>query len=153
MRIGLIASALLLSSCASVPVPLKSVPTIQTVHQVQLSKKVIFDRSLEYIARVFNDSKEVLELKDPESGKIVGKGITSFNNGKGWSSSVISCEYKFMIEAKDNRYRTTYESFTGIWGGIRIPIYDERHWQEVAAEAKELDEDLFKFLNKKPDSW
>jgi len=47
---------------------------MQKVHEIDLTKNEIYDLSLEWMARTFFDNKEVVEIKDKENGKIIGKG-------------------------------------------------------------------------------
>ena len=67
-----------LASCASVPVAPVEERSVQKVHDVDLTQNEIYDISLEWMARTFFDSKEVIELKDKDNGKIIGKGIVTF---------------------------------------------------------------------------
>ncbi len=59
------------------------------------------------MAKTFLDSKAVIEIKDPENGKIVGKGITFVRSG----IAMLDCRFTLTIDVKDGRYRTTYENF------------------------------------------
>lgn len=69
--------AILFSSCVSVaPVERRTVERIVTVDGA--TKQEIFLRTLEWFAYTFKSSKDVIDLKDQESGKIIAKGYIDF---------------------------------------------------------------------------
>lgn len=149
----LLFSMSILASCVTVPQP--EVPeeerSLQKVHEIDLKKSVIFDKSLEWMAQTFVDSKAVIELKDKESGKIIGKGRTSFNVESGLSSVPIPCRFTLMLEAKDNKYRATYDNFIGMWGqseNIPQPLKQKAHVDAVKEKMLQLDKALYDYLTK-----
>jgi hypothetical protein len=48
--------------------------SMQKVHDIDLAKNEIYDKSLEWMAQTFSGSREVMELKDKDKGLIIGKG-------------------------------------------------------------------------------
>ena len=110
--ISLMVPLLLLAACANLQVVPTEERQLQKVNEINLSKNEIFDKTLEWMALSFNDFTIVIELKDKENGKIIGKGITNFTN----VIVSIPCRYTMIVEIKDNKYRTTYNSFVGLWG-------------------------------------
>ena len=140
---------LLFFGCA---VMMQTIPSEELVHQkvyeLDLSKKEIYQKSLEWLAKTFISSKEVIELKDEDSGKIIGKGITEFTN----VIVKIPCRYTITIEAKENRYRITFDTFIGLWGEYHNnpkPINNEmerKYLTEVKNNLDLLAEDLFTYL-------
>jgi hypothetical protein len=144
-------SVIALASCASMPVAPMEDRSMQYVHDVDLTKNEIYDISLDWMARTFFDTKEVIELKDKEDGKIIGKGITFFRGKIGWFSADIPCRFTMIIEAKDNKYRTTYNNFVGLWGenySRPEPIEQKAYVDAVKAKLAVIDGDLYSYLKK-----
>ena len=128
---------------------------VRQIHEVKLTKDEIFPKCLEWMAQTFVDSKEVVELKDKETGKIIGKGITNFMSGGIVS---IPCRYTIVIDIKDYKYRTTYKNFIGLFGQYRndpVPLKHKAYIDEVKTKLMSLDQDLFIYLTtaKKDDNW
>jgi len=138
----------LISGCAvtkQAPVVPPEELTLQEVHEITLSKDAIFARSLEWMVRAFVDSSQVIELRDKENGKIIGKGMTEFYNGE----MPTPCRFTMMIEAKNNKYRVTYSNFTGMWGAARNlprPLWHSGHIEQVKAKLRKLDASLYSYL-------
>jgi len=139
------------ASCASMPKAPIEDRSAQKVHDIDLTKNEVYDISLEWMARTFFDSKEVIELKDKDNGKIIGKGITTFKGKIGWFSSIIPCRFTLIIEAKDNKYRTTYTNFVGLWGENQSrpePLEQKAYVDAVKAKLAIIDDDLYGYLKK-----
>ena len=107
--------------------------------------------SLEWMARTFFDNKEVIELKDKDNGKIIGKGITMFRGKIGWFSANIPCRFTLLVEAKDNKYRTTYNNFVGLYGENQTrpePLEQQAYVDAVKEKLALIDDSLYKYLSK-----
>jgi len=146
-----IISLIAFASCASVPVAPIEDRSMQKVHEVDLTKSEIYDLSLEWMARTFFDNKEVIELKDKDNGKIIGKGITFFKGKIGWFSANIPCRFTLIVEAKDNKYRTTYNNFVGLYGENQTrpePLEQKEYVDAVKAKLAVIDESLYDCLKK-----
>lgn len=144
-------SVIAFASCASAPIAPMEDRSMQKVHDIDLTKNEIYDLSLEWMARTFFDSKEVIELKDKENGKIIGKGITSFRGKTGWFSANTPCRFTLIVEAKDNKYRTTYTNFVGLWGENQSrlePVSEKAYVDTVKAKLAVIDDDLYGYLKK-----
>jgi hypothetical protein len=125
--------------------------SLQKVRDIDLTKDEIYDLSLEWVAKTFFDSKEVIELKDKDNGKVIGKGLTSFRGKVGWFSADIPCRFTLIVEAKDNKYRTTYTNFVGLWGESQTraePLVEKKYVDAVKAKITLLDDDLYGYLMK-----
>ena len=59
-----ILSVSVFASCASAPIAPIEDRSMQKVHDIDLTKNEIYDMSLEWMARTFFDTKEVIELQD-----------------------------------------------------------------------------------------
>ena len=144
-------SVIALASCASMPVAPMEDRSLQKVHDIDMTKNEIYDISLEWMARTFFDNKEVIELKDKDNGKIIGKGITTFNGKIGWFSANIPCRFTLIVEAKDNKYRTTYNNLVGLYGESQTrpePLEQKEYVDAVKAKLAVIDEDLYSYLKK-----
>jgi len=85
------------------------------IHEIQQSKKINFNRILEWSAITFGSLSDVLHYKDFESGKIVIKGfydITHKNEYKGfWGKSLegfqtTKCYLTYIFTVKDDIIKT-----------------------------------------------
>lgn len=149
-------SSILLASCATNPVPVVVVVPIEDrsmekVREINLTKDEIYDSALEWIAQTFVDSKAVIELKDKDNGKIIGKGMTSFTSSNRLASSNIPCRFTLIVEAKDNKYRTTYNNFVGMWGQLSdmpLPLDQNPYIDDVKAKLSLMDDGLYFYLIK-----
>jgi ABC-type antimicrobial peptide transport system permease subunit len=93
----------------------------------------------------------VIELKDKDNGKIIGKGITSFRGKIGIGSTNVLCRFTIIVEAKDNKYRTTYNNFVGLWGesyNRPEPVEQKEYVDSVKAKLALIDDDLYNYLKK-----
>jgi hypothetical protein len=144
-------SVTVLASCASMPVAPMEERSVQKVHEIDLTKNEIYDISLEWMARTFFDNKEVIELKDKDNGKIIGKGMVVFKGKIGWFTSDIPCRFTLILEAKDNKYRTTYNNLVGLYGESQtrpVPLEQKAYVDAVIAKLSVIDEDLYSYLKK-----
>ena len=124
---------------------------VQEIIEVDLTKNEIYSLSLQWMANTFVDSKEVVEVKDAESGRLIGKGITYFTS----VVVEIPCRYTITIEAKEGRARVTIDSFTALWGEYHnkprpVGKYKGERGilEDVKGDAAALINDLSKHLNK-----
>ena len=88
-----------------VTVPLEQLRQQDIIVLKGMSKKQIFDKSLQWIASTFNSGKSVLEYKDEKSGKIIGNITTTstvFLNNSIYHSTM-------TIDIKEGRVRFTLQ--------------------------------------------
>jgi len=124
---------------------------MQKVHDIDLTKNEIYDASLEWMGETLSGSREVIELKDKENGKIIGKGITSFRGKIGIGSTNVLCRFTLIVEAKDNKYRTTYNNFVGLYGENQTrpePLEQQAYVDAVKAKLALIDDSLYEYLSK-----
>jgi ethanolamine ammonia-lyase large subunit len=146
-----ILSVIAFASCASTPIAPIEDRSMQKVHDIDLTKNEIYDISLEWMARTFFDNKEVIEIKDKDNGKIIGKGITTFKGKIGWFSANIPCRFTLIVEAKDNKYRTTYNNLVGLYGENQTrpePLEQKEYVDAVMAKLAVIDDGLYSYLKK-----
>jgi hypothetical protein len=144
-----ILSVIAFAACASMPVAPIEDRSMQKVHDIELTKNEIYDMSLEWMVRTFIDNKPVIELQDKENWKIIGKGITNFKGKIGWFSADIPCRFTLTIEAKDNKYRTTFNNFVSLWGesyNRPEPVEQQEYVDAVKAKLNVIDESLYNYL-------
>jgi hypothetical protein len=125
--------------------------SMQKVHDIDLTKNEIYDTSLEWMAQTLSGPREVIELKDKDNGKIIGKGITSFRGKVGIGSTNVLCRFTLTVEAKDNKYRTTYSNFVGLWGESYSrpePLEQKKYLDAVKSKLTRIDDDLYNYLKK-----
>jgi hypothetical protein len=155
LRLGVMITVLLaLSACANLKVVPPEERQLQKVHEINMTKNEIFDKTLEWMAQSFTDSKAVIELKDKENGKIIGKGVTTFTN----VVAVIPCRFTMIVDIKDNKYRTTYNNFVGMWGQYQNQpreLKEQAFIDETITKLKALDTSLYIYLknSKKTSDW
>lgn len=102
-KILLVSLLLPLLATAQVKFPIDS-----TTHKINYSavvnapgtKEVLFGRALDWFALTFKSSNDVIQLKDKETGKIVGKwNIRPFDDRSGY----VTCN--IIVLLKDNKYK------------------------------------------------
>jgi len=151
-KLLLVGLLLLLTSCIHQKIVPIEERQVQTVHEVNMSKDKIFDKILEWMAVTFTDSKAVIEIKDKENGKIVGKGVGDYiDPNVPWSPRKFG--YTIIIDIKDKKYRATYNNFFDV-----ISDYYLLQFEYETNSAKEnivrLDESLKSYLSKSIiDNW
>lgn len=140
----------LLPGCFAMTKPAPTVPeqelTLIKTHDTALDKNTIFNKSLEWIAISFPGFTQSIEMKNKDSGRIVGKGLTEFYNGH----NPVSCRFSILVEVKDKKYRVTYSKFTGLWGHDRnMPrsLWHPNHIGQVKANLESLDKKLYEFIS------
>lgn len=73
---------------------------------INLSEKEIFDRALSYFIHKYNDANDVIQDKNEEEGRIIGKGIyPNVHTGNGLVTRVYSIVHILRIDIKENRVR------------------------------------------------
>jgi hypothetical protein len=71
-----------------------------------ISENQIYDRALSYFVYKYNDSNSVIQEKNEEAGRIIGKGIFSnVHTGSGLVTRVYSVVHILRIDIRENRAR------------------------------------------------
>jgi hypothetical protein len=89
---------------------------------VELSQKHIVAHTAAFIAERFVSSKSVMQLKDPELGKIVGD-IVLMNANAGFFDAFKGIKTRVVLDAKDGRYRLRATNVEGIDGNGVVPAW------------------------------
>jgi len=108
MRTLSIVLSLFLFSCSTITSDLTSEDLQSTtiIENLDKSKSELFSLTNEWLAKTFKDSKSVIEVKDEDRGKIVGKGYSEVMHTLG----VYGVTYTLTIDVQDNRVRIKFEN-------------------------------------------
>ena len=111
----------------------------------------IFDRTVEWLAKTFVDSREVIELKDRERGKIIGNGIVKFKD----VVNISNCKYMVTIDIQKGRFRITFSNYLWIGTSLGDIALDKKyHVDQVNSSFLILSDDLYNYiLNYSDDKW
>lgn len=73
----------------------------EEIYEVEVDKKDIYNKSKMYLVQSFRNAKNVIQIDDPDLGRIVTKGKlnVSFKGGESWSDFIT------QIDIKDNKFR------------------------------------------------
>ena len=99
--------------------------TYQGIVQVTGNKDALYDKGLNWLAIAFKSSNDVIQIKDKESGKIVGKWVLQPAEDKiGFVSATITLLFK------DGRYKYIitnlyYQGTQGSMGFAPWPLEDD----------------------------
>jgi hypothetical protein len=134
-------SLVLFFSCAT------TIPTLERQQSIgktkefpDLNKTELYNRSLSWVARTYNSANDVIQLKYPESGQIICKGLGSAAFDFGFKRYF---RYTMIIDIKDGKIRTRYENIQSeAVGQVAGPDMDIQ-WETVQNYFKTLNEELF----------
>lgn len=146
---------------------------LDTVVATTLTKKQVYSNALRYISTAFKDSRDVIEMKDPDLGEIIFAGNVKENylkiseDKKGKKSTfndVVKLSFKGRIYIKDDRFKIVLSGlqydFTSLLPGapqmtVTYPkefgLYSGRNNAAVDAALK-LIKDISLALNSKPEN-
>jgi hypothetical protein len=77
------------------------------------SRDQLYDAALAWFTRMFQRSKEVIQVNDRQSGTLIGKSLFEYHPVVFIASGRIAgvVRYTLTVEVKDGRYRYTIDSF------------------------------------------
>lgn len=136
MRIQLTAAAcLLVAGCATAPAP--SGPPLQVSEVIAVegrSAAQLCNGARDWTAKTFHDSKAVVEVFDPQRGKLIGKG--NMQLPVIWGAT-IPVSFTMTIDCKDGRLRAAFDDYATQYGASRNPLVeDERYKLQTHAKAR-----------------
>ena len=116
-----------------------------------MSKDKIYTQALSWTAENFVSANAVIQMKDRDVGKIVGKGVTEF---KQWVAAV-PAEFTTIIECKDGRYRVTFKDFIALWKGPgRQPVTQANFLNQLNEKCRSMAADLYTYMKQaSKDEW
>lgn len=156
-RITVIATAFLLISlfligCATPAATLEQESSLERVVEFSgMSQDEIYQSAEDWIARSFRSANDVVQLRDPENGRLVGQGT---------GSEVIAFynryfDYTMIIDIREGRMRVQYENVRSrTVGGVVGPDMNS-NWRQVEAYMNGLTDSLIAAIegNTVEDDW
>lgn len=116
----------LLAGCATVPV--KSGPPLEVVEVIAVQGRTaeqLCNGARDWTAKTFRSSKAVVEVFDPQRGKLIGKG--SMQLPIIWGAT-IPVHFTMTVDCKDGRLRASFDDYATEYQGMRNTlIEDERY--------------------------
>ena len=142
-----------LAGCASQqPLP-KSERQYQKIVDVSGSKQELYTRTLEWLARSFGSSKEVIQFSDPDQAKVIGKGIMKVN----YTITPVDTHFTLTIEIRDNRARFTFDQLYTEPNATLLPermfLENRAQMEKFSIRASMLIEDWKKYVSNNTDNW
>ena len=79
---------------------------VTIMENINLSEKEIYDRALSYFITKYGDANSVIQEKNEQEGRIIGKGIyPDVHTGSGFVARVFSVVHVLRIDIKEGRCR------------------------------------------------
>ena len=119
------------------------------VYEVDMSKNDIYYNILQWMAENFNSSKAVIEYKDREQGKIIGKTILMYNQNPFPFLEATPCETTITIDIKDKKYRIKCSNYAGVFKGKRFPLNYAYQFENMNKKILEMTDKLHLSLSDK----
>lgn len=138
-----------LSGCEATPPASQGAPAVLEhvqVHEVPgLTKRQVCTAARDWAAITFKDSKAVVEVFDPEEGKLIGKGRVQAV----WLLHIVPVDFTLIVECRDGRARASYTNLMVSHGGGGAPVAgvrsDQLHGNSMA-EVRRIDALLAEYL-------
>ena len=146
----IVVGVLLLPGCGRLTKASDEERMIRQVYTVDLTRDRIFDRALEWCAKKLSGARDDVIVKDREKGKIIGKGTGKYSE---YFDFLVDREfsYNLTIEAKDGRYRVTYDNFNVYYDERQISSSKAEYKFEIGKIKKQIDkqmEDLHDYVSR-----
>ena len=146
-------SFILIAGCAGSLSVIESERKFQkTFENIDLNKSEIYTKSLQWLAKTFTDSKEVIEFQDEVVGKIIGRGMSSVIFNPTLIAPInINIQYTLTIDIKENKLRITFSNFNSHdvnGGGIM-----EDNYLKLEPKLEALSIDLSNYLKTIEEDW
>lgn len=96
-----------------------------------LNQSDAYDATLEWMAKNYGASKEVIQLQNKEAGKIIGKGI-----GEYWYDALqslkVNYNYSLTITVRDNKTKFEFQTLSGETAVQKGDLYKvEQHYLDI----------------------
>ena len=152
-KMAIILLALSGIGCASQrPLP-ESERQYQQIVDVSGSKQELYTRTLEWLARSFISSKEVIQFSDPDQAKVIGNGIMKVN----YTFIPIDTHFTLTIEIRDNRARFTFDQLYTEPNAALLPermfLENRAQMEKFSIRAFVLIEDWEKYVSNNTGNW
>lgn len=140
MKKLMFACILLMCGCAEYMALEKTPVSFVGVHDVPLSKEIIFSKTIEWAAKNFHSANDVIQLQDKATGKIVLHGLFTATG----SFQSVETPYSANIDIKEGKYRIEFIDLRDYHAALNQAVKD--HFTQTDAE-------LLEFIGAKEKSW
>ena len=144
--IGATALIAALAGCATAPPPAPEPMSITAIHETPgKTKQQLCTAARDWAALTFRDSKAVVEVYDPEQGKMISKGRVMLTSMAGYMPT----EFTLLVECKDGRARATYDSVQPYHQGQPFPLISNGLFtlrEQADSKLRALDAELAAYL-------
>lgn len=147
MRTAAAASVVVaLAGCAA-PGPELPPLEIVSIHEAAsgATKQQVCSAARDWTAITFKDSKAVVEVFDPEQGKMIGKGRISVAS----LAEIFPVDFTLVVECQDGRARASYSRVQPSSKGAPFPLVETALLplrSQAEQKLKALDSDLAAYL-------
>lgn len=135
-----------LAGCAVTPEAPPPPMTISAIHEAPgRTKQQLCTAARDWAALTFRDSKAVVEVYDPEQGKMIGKGRVMLTSIGGYMPT----EFTLLVECKDGRARTTYDGVQPYHQGQPFPLISNGVFtlrEQADTKLRALDSSLAEYM-------
>ena len=107
-QIAVLLMVLVVSGCAVRPYADFSFTKVLDVPRFEKSQ--VFNRSEEWVALTFSSGKSVIQVKNKESGRIIGRGVLSAQKHR--LAPIESFNFTMIIDAKNGKSKIKFMNFT-----------------------------------------
>lgn len=121
--------------CASLTQITQEEGHFEYVEEHELNKPDAYNAALEWMAMNYGDSKEVIQLKNEEQGKVIGKGIGTYCYDA-LCSVEVSFYYTLTITNKDGRSKFEFQTLNQVGSGNTIQKGNLEDVEQIYQEIK-----------------
>lgn len=140
---------------------------LQEILEVEGAKDDLFTRCMEWMARTFTSSEEVIEYQDKDAGMIIGKGyvvatgkpyrtlLTAYILTVNSAANEVYLKFTITVEVKENRVRVTLDQIRyTVDVEKNEPLVDNQEMFDAAKPDLEgIIESLKNHLTQEPEDW
>ncbi len=141
------------AGCESGQVTQDQLKSLENVKEFPgLKKDYLYNKSLTFVARTYNSANAVIQMRNPETGEIICRGVGEFKNAIGMP---FWFDYTFLIDARDGRIRTRFEGISGKQVGNSQGFNAGYYWKDISATLEKLRTEYYASIasSKKDDNW
>ncbi|MEY8205398.1 MAG: DUF4468 domain-containing protein [Bermanella sp.] len=106
------------------------------------SQQEIYQKVNEWFATTYQSSTDVIKMKNPTTGTIIGRGVADVYLGMGQSSP---CYYLIKVEVKDGKVRFTTDDY--IWVGDNFKIRVQNQLDTMLVNMQGISNSLIAHIN------
>ncbi len=135
-----------LTSCISQKGVPQAERNYQQIIEISATKQELYIKTLEWMAKAFGSSKEVIQFNDPDQGKIIAKGITEVT----YTISPVDTYFTLTVELKENRACFTFDQlhFAG-----KMSLVNEGQIDKFSERAIRIIEDWKVHISRNSADW